>query len=86
LHFPLCIRIRLTLFQIAANGTAADAQMPYDPFSMSSVADAMPSAPYNPYLQDNSAMPSNGAGYYQHQPSFAAPAQPVSKQFATFAF
>ncbi|KAE9379831.1 hypothetical protein N431DRAFT_432215 [Stipitochalara longipes BDJ] len=62
---------------IASNGTAPDAQMPYDPFSMSSVADAMPSAPYNPYLQDNSAMPSNGAAYYQAQPSFAAPAQPL---------
>jgi hypothetical protein len=52
--------------------------MPYDPFSMSTVADAMPSAPYNPYLQDNTAIPNNGAAYYQAQPSYAAPAQPVN--------
>jgi PAB-dependent poly(A)-specific ribonuclease subunit 3 len=44
---------------------------------MSSISQAMPSAPYNPYLEDTSAMPSNGAAYYQAQPSFAAPAQPV---------
>jgi PAB-dependent poly(A)-specific ribonuclease subunit 3 len=42
------------------------------------MAQGIPSAPYNPYLEENSAMPSNGAAYYQPQPSFTAPAQPVS--------
>lgn len=60
-----------------ANGAIPDVQMPYDPFSMPAVADALPAAPYNPYLQENTSMPSNGAAYYQAQPSFAAPAQPV---------
>lgn len=45
---------------------------------MSSMAQGLSSAPYNPYLEDTSAMPSNGAAYYQAQPSFASPAQPVS--------
>jgi len=65
--------------QLTANGAVQDAQLPYDPFSMSSMAQGMPSAPYNPYLEENSAMPSNGAAYYQPQTgTFTAPAQPVS--------
>jgi PAB-dependent poly(A)-specific ribonuclease subunit 3 len=68
------------ILQIASNGTTADAQVPFDPFSMNSVTQAMPTAQYNPYLEDTSNIGSNGAAYYQAQTTYTAPAQPVGSQ------
>jgi PAB-dependent poly(A)-specific ribonuclease subunit 3 len=47
---------------------------------MSSVAQAMPPTPYNPYLEDTSSLANNGAAYYTAQSTYTAPAQPVSFQ------
>jgi hypothetical protein len=45
---------------------------------MNNLAQAIPTTAYNPYLEDSSNVGNNGAGYYQAQPSFSAPAQPVN--------
>lgn len=62
--------------QLGANGSTAD-QVSYDPFSMQTMNQAMPTGAYNPYLEDTN-MPTNAASYFQAQSAFAAPAQPVS--------
>ncbi|KAK0110148.1 PAB-dependent poly(A)-specific ribonuclease subunit 3 [Cadophora gregata] len=61
---------------LLANGAAPDAQTSYDPFSMQTMNQAMPSAPYNPYLEENN-IPTNAAGYFQTQAAFSSPAQPL---------
>ncbi|RDW80233.1 hypothetical protein BP6252_04871 [Coleophoma cylindrospora] len=61
--------------QLSTNG-AADAQV-FDPFAMAAVAQAIPSTPYNPYLEENNQLGANGAGYYQGQASYAASIQPL---------
>ncbi len=43
---------------------------------MQAMCQAMPTAAYNPYLEENS-IPTNAAGYFQTQTAFAGPAQPV---------
>ncbi|CAG8954277.1 hypothetical protein HYFRA_00005898 [Hymenoscyphus fraxineus] len=49
-----------------------------DPFQMSAVTQAMPTpTQYNPYLEENSTMGSNGAGYFQSAAAFIAPGQPL---------
>ncbi|KAF8854360.1 PAB-dependent poly(A)-specific ribonuclease subunit PAN3 [Acephala macrosclerotiorum] len=60
---------------LGVNGSAAD-QSSYDPFSMQSLNQAMPTGAYNPYLEDTS-IPSNTAGYFQAPTTFNAPAQPL---------
>jgi PAB-dependent poly(A)-specific ribonuclease subunit 3 len=72
-------RITIDPTKVIQNGTAPDAQVPFDPFQMAPLAQAMPTATqYNPYLEDTTNIASNGAAYYQPQTTFAAPAQPVS--------
>jgi len=45
---------------------------------MTAVAQAIPTAQYNPYLEDANGIGSSTAAYYQPQATYAAPAQPVS--------
>lgn len=45
---------------------------------MSSVAQSIPSAPYNPYLVDESSnLGANAAGYFPNQSNYATPTQPL---------
>lgn len=44
---------------------------------MQAMNQAMPTAPYNPYLEENNIQ-TNAAGYFQTQAAFSSPAQPVS--------
>lgn len=68
----------------AANGSGLETPLsvPFDPFSMSAVSQAVPSAQYNPYLEDNSSMGA-GAAYFQAQSAYAPSVQPV-RQTAAF--
>ncbi|KAH7409661.1 PAB-dependent poly(A)-specific ribonuclease subunit PAN3 [Cadophora sp. MPI-SDFR-AT-0126] len=61
---------------LLANGAAPEAQTSYDPFSMQAINQAMPAAPYNPYLEENN-ISTNAAGYFQTQAAFSSPAQPL---------
>ncbi|CZS96504.1 related to poly(A)-specific ribonuclease [Rhynchosporium agropyri] len=61
---------------LLANGATPDAQTTYDPFSMQTMNQAMPTTPYNPYLEENNVQ-TNPAGYFQNQTAFASPAQPL---------
>lgn len=45
---------------------------------MAAVAQVIPSATYNPYLEENNQLGSNGTAYYQGQANYAASIQPVS--------
>lgn len=62
---------------VAANGAGADSQLPYDPFPMSAVGQAMPTTQYNPYLEETSNLANNGAAFFPSQPAYTAPAQPL---------
>jgi hypothetical protein len=64
--------------QAPTNGAGAEAQVPFDPFSMSAVGQSMPATQYNPYLEDTNNIANNGAAYFAPQPAYTAPAQPVS--------
>lgn len=68
----------LTPTQVPTNGAVAESQVPFDPFAMSAVGQAMPAAQYNPYLEDTNSITNNGAAYFPPQPAYTAPAQPVS--------
>ncbi|KAI1662480.1 hypothetical protein F4813DRAFT_109722 [Daldinia decipiens] len=61
----------------ASNGSADGGSLGYDPFTMSSVNQALPSTPYNPYAEDHNALAGTGAPYYTAQNSYAAPSQPL---------
>lgn len=74
-HFQPSPDPNLTSIQLATNGNTND-QVSYDPFSMQTLNQAMPTGTYNPYLED-STITSNAANYYQSQTAFAAPAQPL---------
>ncbi|TAQ85954.1 hypothetical protein B7494_g5721 [Chlorociboria aeruginascens] len=65
------------LSQNVVTNDSSDTQVPFDPFSMSAVAQAMPSAQYNPYLEENSNLANNGSGYFQTQANYSAPVQPL---------
>jgi PAB-dependent poly(A)-specific ribonuclease subunit 3 len=67
----------LTILKVGTNGST-DSQVQYDPFSMNPLTQAIPTTAYNPY-EDSNNVRNNGAGYYQAQPSFSAPAQPVGQ-------
>ena len=69
-----------------ANGTAAaESANMYDPFAMATVGHALPTAQYNPYANDQNSLGGHGtAAYYQGQPSFSAPLQPVGSPFFHF--
>ncbi|KAI2634720.1 hypothetical protein GGS26DRAFT_581572 [Hypomontagnella submonticulosa] len=60
----------------ATNGTAESGSL-YDPFAMSNVNQALPSAPYNPYAEDHSTLAGAGASYFTAQNSYTAPSQPL---------
>lgn len=45
---------------------------------MGSVVQALPTAQYNPYLEDASNIGNSNSAYYQTQSAYTAPAQPVS--------
>lgn len=62
--------------QNVTNG-AADLQQSYDPFSMSAVAQAIPPAQFNPYLEDNASITGTTAAYYGGQNTYATAIQPV---------
>lgn len=64
------------------NGATMDPQAQFDAFTMSAVAQAMPTAQFNPYLEDNSGMAAAGS-YYASATNYAAPAQPVSFVYPT---
>jgi PAB-dependent poly(A)-specific ribonuclease subunit 3 len=74
--------MRLTNWQLTTNGAGSDS-VPYDPFTMSTLNSAMPPTQYNPYLEDTNNMAGNPSAYYQGQPTFAAPPQPVSFSILT---
>ncbi|KAI1378921.1 hypothetical protein F4677DRAFT_409977 [Hypoxylon crocopeplum] len=61
----------------ATNGSADNASLGYDPFTMSSVNQALPSTQYNPYAEDHNALAGAGASYFAAQNSYAAPSQPL---------
>lgn len=48
----------------------------FEPFSLGSMSQALPSAPFNPYLENATTMANTGA-YFQAQSSFSAPTQPL---------
>jgi hypothetical protein len=58
--------------------------MPYDSYSMSSVAQALPPVQFNPYAaEEHNALAGPSAGYYHSQNAYTAPPQPVCARFAT---
>ena len=49
----VALGITTDLTKVVQNGTSSDAQVPFDPFQMTPLAQAMPTAAqYNPYLED----------------------------------
>lgn len=68
-------------FDLAStNGASPDSGLQsYDPFTMSSMGQALPAAQFNPYANDHNHMAAgHGSAYYQGQAGYAAPLQPVS--------
>ncbi|XXH05769.1 U6 snRNP-associated protein Lsm7 [Hypoxylon texense] len=59
------------------NGSTDSGSLGFDPFSMSTVSQALPSTPYNPYAEDHNALAGAGAPYYTAQNSYTAPSQPL---------
>uniref|UniRef100_A0A8H7TVJ1 PAN2-PAN3 deadenylation complex subunit PAN3 n=1 Tax=Bionectria ochroleuca TaxID=29856 RepID=A0A8H7TVJ1_BIOOC len=62
---------------VTSNGSTQDASVSYDPFAMSTVGQALPATPYNPYADDHAALSSAGAAFFQPQGAFATPLQPL---------
>ncbi|KAG9234504.1 PAB-dependent poly(A)-specific ribonuclease subunit PAN3 [Amylocarpus encephaloides] len=61
-----------------SDGSGSDHHVAYDPFQMSAVTQAVPTATqYNPYLEDNSSLGGNTAGFYPASTSFVPPTQPL---------
>ncbi|KAI5463994.1 hypothetical protein BGZ63DRAFT_400979 [Mariannaea sp. PMI_226] len=58
------------------NGTAQDASVSFDPFSMSSVSQGLPTPQFNPYADDHGAL-GHGTSYFQAQGAFPTPLQPL---------
>ena len=74
------------MFQSTLNGNTLDSQVSYDPFTIPNAAQAVSTAQYNPYLEENANMVSGtAASYYSGQASYAAAAQPVSLPIFYFA-
>ncbi|KAI5921752.1 hypothetical protein F4810DRAFT_321025 [Camillea tinctor] len=51
--------------------------MGYDPFTMPSVSQALPSTPFNPYAEDHNPLAGAGSSYFATQNTFSAPSQPL---------
>jgi hypothetical protein len=63
---------------LSTDGAGSESHVAYDPFQMSTVAQAIPNTTqYNPYLDDNTNLGTNGAAYFQTPSAFIAPGQPV---------
>ncbi|TDZ75150.1 PAN2-PAN3 deadenylation complex subunit PAN3 [Colletotrichum trifolii] len=61
---------------VAANGSSTDSGLSYDPFTMSSVAQALPpTTPFNPY-DDPTGLGGSNAAYFPHQ-NYTAPLHPL---------
>ena len=71
-----CVVNLIVDLKFATNGTSTKTAT-MDPFSMASVAQSVPTAQYNPYLDDSNNMGNNSGNYYQSQPNYTAPAQPL---------
>ncbi|PBP22146.1 PAB-dependent poly(A)-specific ribonuclease subunit PAN3 [Diplocarpon rosae] len=61
---------------LLTNGGTPDAIPTFDPFSMQTINQAIPTTTYNPYLEENQITP-NAATYFQTQAAFVGPAQPL---------
>ncbi|KAI0012041.1 hypothetical protein F4779DRAFT_614991 [Xylariaceae sp. FL0662B] len=61
----------------AANGSSDNGSLGYDPFTMSSVNQALPSTQYNPYAEEHNALAGAGAPFYGAQSTFTTPSQPL---------
>lgn len=62
----------------ALNGNTLDSQVSYDPFTLPNAGQTVPSAQYNPYLEDNvNIVGGAGGSYYPTQGTYAATAQPL---------
>ncbi|KAI2619680.1 hypothetical protein GGR54DRAFT_640004 [Hypoxylon sp. NC1633] len=61
----------------ATNGSGDSGSLGYDPFTMSSVSQALPATQYNPYAEDHNALAGAAAPYYAAQNTYAAPSQPL---------
>ncbi|CAM1501597.1 Fc.00g035810.m01.CDS01 [Cosmosporella sp. VM-42] len=59
------------------NGSSQDGGVSFDPFSMSSVSQTLPSTPFNPYAEDHGAIGAPTSNYFQAQGAFNAPLQPL---------
>jgi PAB-dependent poly(A)-specific ribonuclease subunit 3 len=65
--------------QATLNGSNLESQLPYDPFTMPTTSQTVPTAQYNPYLTDNGDLSGSNTAFYPTQPTYTATAQPVSK-------
>ncbi|KAK9442388.1 PAB-dependent poly(A)-specific ribonuclease subunit PAN3 [Metarhizium brunneum] len=78
---PAAIREFTPSFELnsqgVSNGSNQDGPVNYDPFAMASVGQGLPSAHFNPYADDHSAMTGAAGGFYQPTGAFAAPLQPL---------
>ncbi|KID95914.1 PAB-dependent poly(A)-specific ribonuclease subunit PAN3, partial [Metarhizium majus ARSEF 297] len=78
---PAAIREFTPSFELnsqgVSNGSNQDGPVNYDPFAMASVGQGLPSAHFNPYADDHSAMAGAAGGFYQPTGAFAAPLQPL---------
>ncbi|KAI1080502.1 hypothetical protein F5B20DRAFT_580168 [Whalleya microplaca] len=61
----------------ATNGSSDNGSLGYDPFTMSSVTQALPSAQYNPYAEEHNALTGAGSPFYGAQSTYTAPSQPL---------
>jgi len=79
---PWRMRMRLWLTMMQTTPVSQDASIAYDTFSMGTVGQAMPAAPYNPYVEDHSAAAAAAAlgatnqAFFQ-QNAYATHTQPV---------
>ncbi|KAF4421145.1 PAN2-PAN3 deadenylation complex subunit PAN3 [Colletotrichum fructicola] len=62
---------------ITANGAASDTGINYDPFTMTSVAQALPTTQFNPYADDPTGLVGSNAAFFQHQNAYTGPLQPL---------
>lgn len=60
--------------KFVANEVLSDSA--FEPFNLNGMSQALPTTPYHPYIDDTTNITNTGA-YFQAQPTFSAPAQPV---------
>ncbi|KAH7176685.1 hypothetical protein EDB81DRAFT_48462 [Dactylonectria macrodidyma] len=78
---PAAIREFTPTFDINAaattNGSAQDGTVSFDPFSMSSVSQGLPTPQFNPYADDHGGLGPHGSNYFQAQGAFPTSLQPL---------